>query len=152
MCPCGHGSYTQKILCASAWSTGKSTRSVGRSRIEWAMQRTQTLPEQSSYLTFRPQRGSACPRLGWTWRSMAPSCWWSGKCIVLQREGGKPMIVLRKMEGHTMQLCRQGLSSCDTDISVYNCINSAEVWKLCYCSSWDKWVSNWLPHQRGPLQ
>ena len=25
ICPCGHSGYTQKILCASAWSTGKST-------------------------------------------------------------------------------------------------------------------------------
>lgn len=27
-----------------------------------------------------------------------------------------------------MQLCKQGRSSCNTDISVYHCINSAEVW------------------------
>lgn len=93
--------YTENVYVHLLGQLGNPHEVDGRSRIEWAVQHTPTLPEQSSYLTSRPQRGSACPRLGWTWHSTAPSCWWSGRCIVLQRGGGgdNPMLVLRKKVG-----------------------------------------------------
>lgn len=80
------GVYTEihMCICLVNWEIHKVM--VGAELNLLAMQQMPALPEQSSYLTCRPQRGSVCPRPGWTWRSTAPSCWWSGRYIGLWRE------------------------------------------------------------------
>lgn len=146
-CSCGHRGYTQKFLCASAWSTGKYTWGDGGSRIELlAVRHMPTLPEQSSYPTSRPQKGSVCLRLGWTWRSTVPSCWWSGRYIVLWKEHNESQSHRRIHSGFSHSSCLKfkraqtatfnavfsvpagsDTSAATAESSVFLCIHSAEV-------------------------
>lgn len=113
-----------------------------------AMQHMPTLPEQSSYLTCRPQKGSVFPRLGWTWRSTVPSCWWSGRYIGLWRGANwkselqnNPQWFFRKVHSSCLTFkdtdcnfqcyvlcpCRQRQLSRNTENSALLCTCSAEV-------------------------
>lgn len=83
------------------------------------MRRMTSLPEQSSYRTCRPRRGSVFPGRGWTWRSMVSSCWWSGRYTGLWRKEQ------RKSELHKnpQRLLKRGrLRFRDTDENFWYCI------------------------------
>lgn len=175
-CSCGHRGYTQKFLCASAWSTGKYTWGDGGSRIELlAVRHMPTLPEQSSYPTSRPQKGSVCLRLGWTWRSTVPSCWWSGRYIVLWKEHNESQSHRRIHSGFSHSSCLKFKKGTDCNfqccilcpcrqrhfsrnsrklcVSLYSFSGgeSPQEWCYHYCWSWEQKKLNWQQHQE-PLK
>lgn len=53
-----------ELLCVSAWPTGKLHEVMAEAESKsLTTQQMPALPEQSSYLTSRPQEDSVCPRL-----------------------------------------------------------------------------------------
>lgn len=85
--PCAGGGWDWGVFHAPV-STGQIHRTLVCDWIAHSATQCVTLPEQSSYLTSRPQKGFVFPHLGWTWRSTELSCWWSGRYTDLWRGGG----------------------------------------------------------------
>lgn len=103
MCLWAQDIHTEILVCICL-ANWEITWSDGGSWIEsLTVQHMPTLPEQSSYPTSRPRKDSVCPRLGWTWRSTVPSCWWSGRYIGLWR-GGWGSIKSQKLQNNTQRL------------------------------------------------